>query len=287
VFDVLGGARDPQRPAVAVSASPLWGAEPQPGQSWPSSSGNQRFLLYAFRLVFDTFTDEEPALLTPGSPTEEGTAFEMQTIPQNVLTHLPLIGVCVDNPDRYRVQWVQNILSLHELAFCGDAASTSVAAARPGGLLGAASRALGWLAPKPLYAAALIGGGTGGLPSGFSPFGAVDVEASVVGLAIDPVAHGNRTTPIDVTVRATSEHGNAVDDVLVVLRLSRLDQSGNEGPYQLVGVGGRTTAGGVITLSLAITQPGAYKVRAIGYFNGNEFLPTLTATSNRFEITAR
>ncbi len=286
IFQVLGGPTDPTGPAISPNALPRWGAEPQPGQTWATSSGGGRFLLYAYRLVFATFTQEDPALLNPASTDEEGTAFEMRSIPANLLTHLPLVGVCVDDPDRYRVQWVQNILTLQQVNFC----DTSTLTASPGaerGVLAAARRAFEWLAPKPLHAAALAVGGTAGLPSGFTPFGAVAIEAKNVGLVIDPIPDGNRYTPVTITVHAFSEHGNPIDNVLVRLSVAKNNGLGSDGQYELIDVEGVTANGGVVTFVELIDKPGGYRVRAEGFFNANDALPTLTGFSNRFILSGK
>jgi hypothetical protein len=286
VFEVLGGITDPAGAAISPNALPRWGAEPQPGQTWATSSGNTRFLLFAYRVTFSTFTQEDPALLNPGSTDEEGTAFEMRSIPASLLTHHPLVGVCVEDPDRYRVQWVQNILTLQQVNFCDPSTSTASA---PGqhGVLAVARRALGWLAPKPLHASALAVGGTAGLPSGFTPFGAVKIEAGEVGLVIDPIADGNRFTPLTITVRAFSDHGNPIDNVLVRLSVARNNGLGSDGEYELIGVQGVTANGGVVTFVTPIDKPGGYRVRGEGFFNANSTLPTLTGTSNRFNLSGK
>lgn len=282
IFQILGGPNDPFGAAVATSASPRWGAEPQPGKTWANSTG-ARFLLYAYRITFGSFTSENPALLNPGSTDEFGTAFEMRTIPAGILTHYPLVGVCVENEDRYRMQWTQNILALQQVNFCD--ATTSSATHGGSRVLAAARRALEWLAPTPLHASAFIVGGTGGLPSGFTPFGAVDINAAAIQLTIDPIPDGSRTTPISITVRATSENGNPVDNVLIVLSVAGNNGLGSDGEYELIGVSGPTTNGGVVTFQVTLDKAGAYKVRADGYFNAQPpELPTLSAISNRFNI---
>jgi hypothetical protein len=284
IFQILGGGIAPFGAVVAVSASPRWGAEPQPGKTWANSTtlAGARFLLYAYRITFGSFTTEEPALLNPGSTDELGTAFEMRTIPAGVLTHYPLVGVCVENQDRYRMQWTQNILMLQQVNFCPTTTSATKGGSR---VLAAARRAIEWLAPTPLHASAFIVGGTGGLPSGFSPFGAVDVDAAAIQLTIDPIPDGNRTTPFNITVRATSPNGNPVDNVLIVLSVAGNNGLGSDGEYELIGVQGATANGGVVTLNVLLDKAGAFKVRADGYFNAlPPNLPTLSATSNRFNI---
>lgn len=285
IFQILGGGIAPFGAVVALSASPRWGAEPQPGKTWATSTAlaGARFLLYAYRISFDTFTDESPALLDPDDTDEVGTAFEMRTIPAGVLAHYPLVGVCVENQDRYRMQWTQNILSLQQVSFCD---ATTGSTSRGGSLVvAAARRAFEWLAPTPLHASAFIVGGTGGLPSGFSPFGAVSINAAAIQLTIDPIPDGSRTTPISITVRATSENGNPVDNVLIVLSVAGNNGLGSDGEYELIGVSGPTTNGGVVTFVVPLDKAGAYKVRADGYFNAQPpELPTLSAISNRFNI---
>lgn len=282
VFQVLGGAADPAGAAIAANASPLWGAEPQPGQTWVTSAGGVRLLLYAYRISFDTFTDEDPALLDPNSADEFGTAFEMRTIPEDVFIHHPIVGVCVTDVDQYRMQWTGNILARQDVQFCE---TTSASTTRGGNtVLAAAKRALQWLAPKPLHASAFFVGGTGGLPSGFSPFGAVSVEAGDVRLTIDPIADGNRSTPVTITVRATSANGNPVDNVLIRLSVAGNNGLGSDGEYELVGVEAPTANGGVVTFVVPLDKAGAYTVRADGYFNLNSDLPTLSAISNRFNL---
>ena len=284
VFEVLGGPNDPAGPAIAANAVPLWGAEPQIG-GWTQAVPNQRFVLYAFRITFATFTNEDPALLDPNSEDEFGTAFELRSIPANVLTNFPLVGVCVDNPDEYRMQWQNNILTLQQVAFC-DPSFTSVTAPRSASrnALAVAKRALEWLAPKPLHASALAVGGTAGLPSGFSPFGAVKLSAASVKLDIAQIANGNRRTPMTITVRATSAKGNPVDNVLIRLSIAGNNGLGSDGEYELLGVEGPTANGGVVTFNVLIDKAGSFTVRAEGFFNQDDTLPTLFDLSNRFKI---
>lgn len=284
VFEVLGGPNDPAGPAIAANAVPLWGAEPQIG-GWTQAGPNQRFVLYAFRITFATFTNEDPALLDPEDEDEFGTAFELRSIPANVLTNFPLVGVCVDNPDEYRMQWQNNILTLQKVAFC-DPSFTSVTApgSAPRNALAVAKRALEWLAPKPLHASALAVGGTAGLPSGFSPFGAVKLSAASVKLDIAQIANGNRRTPMTITVRATSAKGNPVDNVLIRLSVAGNNGLGSDGEYELLGVEGPTANGGVVTFNVLIDKAGSFTVRADGFFNQDGNLPTLFDLSNRFKI---
>jgi hypothetical protein len=284
VFEVLGGPNDPTGPAIAANAVPLWGAEPQSG-GWTQAVPNQRFILYAYRITFATFTNEDPALLDPESEDEFGTAFEMRSIPANFLTNLPLVGVCVENPNEYRMQWQNNILTLQKVEFC-DPSFTPVTATRsaPRTALAVARRALEWLAPAPLHASALAVGGTAGLPSGFTPFGAVKLSAATVKLDIDRIANGNRRTPMTITVRATSAKGNPVDNVLITLSVAGNNGLGSDGEYELLGVEGPTANGGVVTFNVLIDKAGSFTVRADGYFNQDDALPTLFALSNRFKI---
>lgn len=284
VFEVLGGPNDPAGPAIAANAVPRWGAEPQIG-GWTQAVPNQRFILYAYRITFATFTNEDPALLDPNNEDEFGTAFELRSIPANVLTNFPLVGVCVENPDEYRMQWQNNILTLQQVAFCDPSFTPLTAAApAPRSALAAARRALEWLAPKPLHASALAVGGTAGLPSGFTPFGAVKITAATVKLDIAKIANGNRRTPMNITVTATSAKGNPVDNVLIRLSVAGNNGLGSDGEYELLGVEGPTANGGVVTFNVLIDKAGSFTIRAEGFFNQDGSLPTLSKLSNRFRI---
>ena len=285
VFEVLGGPTDPAGPAIAANAVPLWGAEPQIG-GWTQAVPNQRFVLYAFRITFATFTNEDPALLDPNSEDEFGTAFELRSIPSNFLTTFPFVGVCVENPDEYRIQWQNTILMHHAVAFCDPSfAPQSAAATAPRSALAVAKRALEWLAPKPLHASALAVGGTAGLPSGFTPFGAVKVNTAGIKLEIAHIPNGNRRTPFDITVTATSAKGNPVDNVLIKLFVAGNSGLGSDGEYELLGVEGPTANGGVVTFkNVLIDKAGSFTIRADGFFNQDSDLPTLSKLSNKFKI---
>ena len=283
VFEVLGGSNDPAGPAIAASAVPRWGAEPQSG-GWTQAALGQRFVLYACRITFSTFTNEDPALLDPSDEDEFGTAFELRSIPENFLTNFPLVGVCVENPDEYRMQWNQNILMLQQVAFCDPGFTTSAETATPS-VFGVAKRALGWLAPKPLHASALAVGGTAGLPSGFTPFGAVKLSAGSIKLTIDRIPNGNRRTSMNITVRANSAKGNPVDNVLIKLSVAGNNGLGSDGVYELIGAQAPTANGGVVTFNVLLDKAGSFTVKAEGYFNQDDDLPTLSAISNKFKIS--
>ncbi len=284
VFEVLGGPNDPTGPAIAANAVPRWGAEPQIG-GWTQAVPNKRFILYAYRITFATFTNEDPALLDPNNEDEFGTAFELRSIPANFLTNFPLVGVCVDNPDEYRMQWQNSILTLQQVEFCDPSFTLArPPAAVPQRALAVAKRALEWLAPTPLHASALAVGGTAGLPSGFTPFGAVKLSAATIKLNIDRIANGNRRTPMTITVRAASAKGHPVDNVLVRLLVAGNKGVGSDGEYELLGVQGPTSNGGVVTFNVLLDKAGSYTIRAEGFFNQNSALPTLFALSNRFKV---
>ena len=76
-----------------------------------------------------------------------------------------------------------------------------------------------------------------------------------------------------------------MDNVLIVLSVAGNNGLGSDGEYELIGVSGPTTNGGVVTFVVPLDKAGAYKVRADGYFNAQPpELPTLSAISNRFNI---
>ena len=113
------------------------------------------------------------------------------------------------------------------------------------------------------------------------------VDAAAIQLTIDPIPSGNRRTPFNITVHATSPNGNPVDNVLIVLSVAGNKGVGSDGEYELFepAVQGATTNGGVVTFNVLLDKAGAYKIRADGYFNARPpDLTTLSATSNRFHI---
>ena len=284
IFAVRGGPGDPTTPAVVPSAMPQWGAEPGGGQTWAASFG-QRSLLYAYRIAFSSFTQEKPALLTPGSLDEPGTAFEMNTVPAIAALPNPLlVGVCVDDPSSYRMQSVSTIVALQTLSFCDGLASR---ATEEGSLRELGGRLLAFLAPRPAYAATMLIGGTGGLISGFSPKGAVDVATGQIQLVLGPLPRNLKANvPFDLTVRAISNQGNPVDGVTIRLAITGNNGVGSDGVYEPVLHAGVVTVNGGHALleDVVINKPGGYTLRAEGYFNGVDDLPTLFVYSGLVNV---
>lgn len=274
LFAVRGGPNDSPSPVVALNAVPAWGSEPQSNESWSSSLG-QRRLVFAFRVPLPTFTNENPALPSSPPPGATGTGFEISTVPFVNPPPRPLVmGVCVDNPTSYRLQSNDRILALLPLTFC----SGSFTSAERDASLGA--RLLAWLLPKTANAAVFLGG-TGGLPSGFSPKGAIDVNTGGVKLVISGVPSSIKVnTFFPVTVRALSSKGNPVDNVLVTLEV-------DNGSVQLdkPALGQQTTANvGFAVFNVRIRKAGTFTLGADGLFNASPSLPTQSATSGPFTV---
>jgi hypothetical protein len=281
IIAVRGGTGDLEDAALSpTAAAPKWGAETK-GYSWLTTFG-ARVFVYGYRVTFATFTQESPALLTGGD--ELGTAFELATFPQlNPISPAKLlVGVCVTDDDHYRIQHVTNILTLEFPAFCNTSGSLGAQT----GVLAAAYRVVEWLAPRPLYAATMFEGlGTGSLLSGLSPSGAVNLSAASIKLTIDPIPDIVVNHDVDVTVHAASAKGNPVENVEIVVSVAGNNGLGSDGSYVLTGVtSGITDALGVVKLKPFFNKSGAYKLRAVGFFNVNETLPTLAALSNQFNI---
>ncbi|MEO7964067.1 MAG: hypothetical protein ABIT38_09185, partial [Gemmatimonadaceae bacterium] len=273
IFQVRGGPNDPSSPTLALAALPAWGAEPQTSETWSSSLG-QRRLVIAYRIALASWTRENPAL--PNTPAPgNGTAFEISTVPYvNPPPHPLVMGVCVDHPASYRLQTNDRIVALIPLSFC----SGQVSRAKPNESL--LARLLSLVLPTPANAALFLGG-TGGLPSGFSPKGAIDVNTGAVRLvisAIPNVVKVNTTFP--VTVRAISDKGNAVDDVLV-----RLEVNGGSVVFDQPQLGQTTTVNaGFATFNVRIRKTGTFDLGADGFFNGSPSLPTQSGLSNKFTV---
>ena len=206
-----------------------------------------------------------------------GTAFEISSVPKVAPLLAPLIvGVCVDNPSSYRLQNVQAIVALNPLSFC--ATTTSSAPQSLG------ERLLAWVTPKPAYAAAFLGG-TGGLISGFSPKGAVDVDVPNVALTVAAVPDKRVGHEFFVTVHAASVNGYPVENVVVRLLITKNNGKGRDGVYEpIVAPGSPTAVDGNVTFKVSVNKPGGYTLRAEGFFNGSSNLPTLVGYSNSFII---
>lgn len=284
LFEVRGGAGDPLSSAISLGATPRWGAEPVGGQTWASSLG-QRALLYAYRIQLSTFSNEQPAKLDPNSTDELGTAFDINTVP--AITPLPnplLVGVCVADPTSYRLQNVSTIVALAQVSFCDPNAPPDNFRVADNSLLGLGSRMLAFLAPRALYAGSP--GGTAGAIENFSPKGAVSVSASQIKLLIAPIADQNKDVPFTVTVQALTEKLTPIDGVVVRLAIDGNFGVGSDGVYEpILNPGVATTGGGYATFTnVVINKNGAYTLRAEGYFNGVNSLPTLFGYSNQFNV---
>ena len=132
--------------------------------------------------------------------------------------------------------------------------------------------ALSLLAPTPAYAFSI--GGVGGLPSGLSPFGPVQVQAdSIVLTFTQQPSNGTISAPIApaVQVKATTSHGTPIGGVQITLHVV-----GNNGINAAVSTdtleftSDLPGAAGVATFTnLFVTKAGGYTIQATGSFSGS------------------
>lgn len=302
VYEVRGGTTDAASPALAAlasagqksAASPVWGIESL--SSWGARFNGlaTRFLVYGAPLSVSSFTTEPVAL---DANNAAATGFDIATIP--VMPGLSFVnadgtpgqvrvGICIPqtsgtNPNRllHVGATATSILNLSVPSFCSTVASATPSGAR--GVFAALVRdAIALVLPTPAYAFSI--GGVGSLPSGLSPFGAVQVNASSVGLTFaQQPSNGSISAPISppVAVKATTSSGTPVGGAVVTLTVI-----GNNGINAAVTGNVATTNDlGVATFpALMVTKAGGYTIQASGSIAGGS---TATATSLLFNVNGQ
>jgi hypothetical protein len=271
LFAVVGGLGDATG-AVTSRGTPLYGAEPQAGQTWYGSAGNQRYLVYGYERDF-AFTPETPAAAT---------AFELATVPAGV-TFNPAIagGICQTTATNSQLQSVNAILAPVTLGFCSGVTQSEYQGT---GLFAMARRAAASLfAPSPLFAGV---GGTGGLLSGLSPKAAVTFAPAAAGLTFvqQPVdtkrSLGTAQFSSPISVRVTTAAGTTIGGVLVTLT-----PVNNKGSWDSFNNTAVTGANGIAVFQgFWIDKSGGYNLVASGVVFGQ---PTKSASSNRFNVAGQ
>jgi hypothetical protein len=296
IYEVRGGVSDNTGPALAQiasagsrsAASPLWGIEPVTAWGARFNNAITRFLVVGVPLA-NNFG--EPASVNGNAAV---TGFDISTIPTMPGLALvdgngaPLyvrVGICIDPvtgsvQNRLLHQGVlgTTILQLDAPAFCGSVASNQ--ATQSGGLLASLARGvLALVTPTPAYAFAI--GGVGGIPSGLSPFGPVQVDASTVHLTFtQQPTDGSISAPISppVAVKATTAAGSPLGGVEIVITVQ-----GNNGINASVTDSSAVTdESGIATFpDLRVTKAGGYTIGAVGQIGGSA---TMSVVSNLFNV---
>lgn len=301
IYEVRGGATDATSPALAAlaaagqksAASPEWGIESL--SSWGARFNGlpTRFLVYGAPLPVSSFTTEPVAL---DANNAAATGFDIATIP--VMPGLSFanadgtpgqvrVGICIPqatgtNPNRllHVGATVTSVLDLSLPSFCSAVASATSSGAR--GVLAFVRQAIAFMLPTSAYAFSI--GGVGSLPSGLSPFGAVQVNASSVALRFTKQpSNGSISAPISppVAVKAATSAGTPVGGVVITLTVI-----GNNGINAAVtGNVATTNELGVATFpNLTVTKAGGYTIQASGAISGGS---TGTVTSVLFNVNGQ
>jgi hypothetical protein len=274
-------------PGQKTAASPEWGIESLGSWGAKFNGAATRFLVYGAPVPVNSFTSE----LASTDPNNVAfTGFDISTVPVMpglVLADQIRVGICIDPatnsvPNRIiHGGATTTILPLDPPGFCSGNVASAV---RSGSLLARIARgAFDLIAPKPAYAFTLIGG-TGGLPSGLSPFGPVIVNAQNVSLTfVQQPSNGSISAPIapPVTVQATTANGTPVGGVTITLTIYN-----NQGqPATATGNVATTGEFGVASFpNLTLTKAGGYIITASGSISGNA---TKTVNSVLFNVNGQ
>ena len=234
-------------------------------------------MIYGYPRGITTFTNE-PGLLTSGA-----TGYELFTVPAVPQFVTPIIGgVCLTTiPSTARLLHEHSgqdvILNPIIPPFCGPLPPPSPSPIR--NLSALVHRVSDWIAPKPLYAAMVVGG-MGGSLGGLSPIGPVTVDGSTVTLTItDQPTTGSINTNFNppIKVSATTAAGTPLGGVLVTLSVI-----GNQGaPVTLKDSTATTADDGVATFTTFQTnKSGGYLFKASGTIAGAVTKADTTAMIN-------
>ena len=303
VYMVRGGSTDVSSPVLAFVSSngqrvlsrPVWGIEPLGTWNGRFQGHATRFLIYGAPLPVSSFVSD-PAAADPKNVAYTG--FNISTIP--AMPALTLVntngspaqvrvGICIGSTTGSNVNLLAhggtggaNVLALSTPSFCS---TFGLAQPAPQGFLATlASRTISLLTPTPAYA--LFLGGVGGLPSGLSPFGPVQVSIDDIVLTFTQqpsnASAGVAIVP-PVQVKATTASGTPIGGVRVTLHVLRPDGSdaGVTTGVSETTSSATSTAGLATFRALTIPQQGTYTLRADGVLNGSA---TLSATSSSFTV---
>ena len=225
LFDVIDQTAANARAVVArynVGNSPAFGAEPN-GGNWPVSGPT---LFYGWKVDVSQLSNE----------TVQGTVADLNTLPvYSSFAAKFKAGACkVTYPTaRALHQHGQDatILAPVQMSFCiGDDDVLGSASGPMSSLALGLKRAASWLAPRPLYAAAMptaFGGGGAGLVDGLSEIGPVSFS-EVVSFSTPPKTIKLSRQPQDppIAVIDTTSNGNPLAGVEITLSVI-----GNSGSY--------------------------------------------------------
>jgi len=267
----------------AVRASPRWGAEPLSLNTWPSGSD---YLVYGY----------------PTNGTDATGGFELGTLPPGVVTetgsNLIKVGICSattvtdangkPTAANLLVHNGSEILSLANLAFCSQTASTNTGSSWFARL---ASGVKSYFSATTAFAQG-DNQFIGGLPSGWSPFQPKQFAASNVtlGFSVQPVdTKISLTSTVQVT--ATPAAGTTLPPLNLVLTIA-----GNNGtPAFFNDLNGHSvsslTAAAVpngdgtatATFTFGYTKAGGYTLASTGYLGGGA-VATAPAISALFQV---
>ena len=284
VFKMVGGSGDVGTAAVvAAGATPAWGAEPYNTASvdhvatWESAFPNDRVLLYAYRIP--TLTGFEGIPLLPPS-----VAFDMTTAPKvDPIANSLNIFVCAGD-SQSRIQSRQFIMTPWAPRYCStlpDVASNSAQQ-------GFGSQLLAWLSPKPLFASMILIG-TGGVKSGWSPKGLVQVDRNLLFIELaQPLVDVQLSAgaiPIKVKAYAKGVSNGSpfvypTGDIKIVVSVAGNNGIGSDGLIPTAT--GYTDDDGNVTIPFNTTKTGSFTLRIDGYFVGSP-LP-VTIITNSFNV---
>lgn len=243
-FAVRGGPTDPTGPVISRDNFSGVGLQES---TWQAVFG-KRILIFGIPNPNTIFNE-----LLVGAP------HTWSTLPPSpVINPGAVIGFCVTNPGRYRVE-ESHQTTPHSILFLRDASSFLTC-------------------PAPIAPAAL--GPVGGSAGGFSDFAPVDPVAINLAYLVQPsnVQAGQVIAPA-VRIQSTGNGGTPLPEVAFVLSLVRISGNGNlSGSLRKL-----TGPTGIETFNnLRVSQPGTYALlvtaSAVGF-------GTVTLQSNQFTVT--
>jgi len=246
-FGVRGGTTDPAT-APVLSSDGFSGVGLQES-TWPAVFG-KRVLLFGTPNPAATFNE-----LLVGSP------YAWSSLPPSpIINPGAVIGFCIINPGRYRVE-ESHPATPHTLLFLRDA-----------------SFFLSCSAPAPIGTNAL--GPVGGAATGFSDFGVVDAQAINLSFLSQPstIQAGQVITP-SVVILAKGNGGTPLPEVTSTLTLVRITGNGNlSGTLTKV-----TGSSGIETYDdLKVSSAGTYAIVVTASLSG---FATVQLQSNQFVVT--
>jgi len=266
LFEVPAGST----PVYSRGETPFWGAQPETGATWASST-NKRFLLYGFKIQYDKNVGGvlDPVLNTATSLN----GFDYKTLPVIGTTTTSLaafnppvtIGACdLAAPSSARIYHNGAVLAGKTLACPSPAPVLASMDATVGGFASVAwlaRKALGAFTPQPLNATALvvgIGGGRGEL----SPTAAVVASISATFQSQPTNGFVNKVIPGTsgpVSVLVKSDKGYLYNKIQVTISVA------NNSGTNVVPSGAVATTGadGIATFpDLMVNKAGGYTLTA-------------------------